>query len=155
MPEPNAHPASAQFIHGKISLYILYNCFFSQAFLARCQGGKRLEVGGCQRGCWGDSSSVRSVAAKVWLAARLRRADHRETEAVWMAGCRRAGACRALDLAKSRMKVAASWLHRPPTWMASTTSLQRRVARSSGCVRSLLRRAACRAAPPLPCVFEH
>ena len=91
----------------------------------------------------GDNSSVRRVAAKVWLAAWLRRADHREAKAVGMAGCRRAGACRALDMAKSRMKVAASWLH----LLASTTSLHRRVARSSGYFRSLLRRAACRAAP--------
>ena len=64
---------------------------------------------------WRDNFSVRRVAAKVWLAAWLRRADDLETKAVWMVGCRMAGVCRALELA-------ASWLHLAPTSMASTTS---------------------------------
>ena len=87
---------------------------------------------------WGGNSSVRRVAAKAWLVAWLRMADHLETKAVWRAGCRMARACRALDLAKSRLKLAASWLHLHPTSMASTKSLHRLVARSSGYVRSLL-----------------
>ena len=37
-----------------------------------------------------------------------------------------------LDLAKSRMKLAAAALHLPPTSMASTTSLHRRDASNSG-----------------------
>ena len=39
----------------------------------------------------------------------------------------RAGMVRAFAWANNRRKVVASWLQRPPTSMASTTSLQRRV----------------------------
>ena len=51
----------------------------------------------------------------------------------------RAGMVRAFAWANKRRKVVASWLQRPPTSMASTTSLQRRVWRSSGYVRSFAR----------------
>ena len=101
-----------------------------------CYGVRRLEVGGVSGDsarswlmegrllsmllCWWDNSSLRRVAAKVWLAAWLRRVDHLETKAVGMAGCSMAGACRALDLAKSRMKLTASWFHLPSASMAST-----------------------------------
>ena len=47
----------------------------------------------------------------------------------------RAGMVRALAWANHRRKVVVSWLQRPPTSMASTLSLHRRVWRSSGCVR--------------------
>ena len=54
---------------------------------------------------------------------------------------------RAFAWANNRRKVVASWLQRPPTSMASTTSLQRRVWRSSGHVRSFARLASWTAAP--------
>ena len=59
----------------------------------------------------------------------------------------RAGMVRALAWANKRRKVVASWLQRPPASMASTTSLQRRVWRSSGYVRSFARLASWTAAP--------
>ena len=74
-------------------------------------------------------------------------AVQREARAAWTECRRMAGACLALDLARRRMNVAASWLHLPPTSMARTTNLHRRDWRSSGYVRSLLRRAVWMAAP--------
>ena len=58
-----------------------------------------------------------------------------------------AGMVRAFAWANNRRKVVASWLQRPPTSMASTTSLQRRAWRSSGYVRSFARLASWTAAP--------
>ena len=62
----------------------------------------------------------------------------------------RAGMARAFAWANNRgkvVKVVVSWLQRPPTSMASTTSLQRRVWRSSGYARSFARLASWTAAP--------
>ena len=79
-----------------------------------------------------DKSKSNREAAKACMAAWLSIALQREIKALVMERWRMAGACLALDCAKSRMKVAASWLHRPPTSMPKTTSLQRRDVTNSG-----------------------
>ena len=81
------------------------------------------------------------------MAAWVIWADHRWIKAFVNEALSRAGMVRAFAWANNRRKVVASWLQRPPTSMASTTSLQRRAWRSSGYVRSFARLASWTAAP--------
>ena len=79
-----------------------------------------------------DRSWSRRDAAKACMAACVSMALQRWIKALVREWRRRAGAWRALVRARSRRKVAASSLQRPPTSIPKTTRRHRRSLRSSG-----------------------
>ena len=81
-------------------------------------------------------SKSRRLAAWAVIAAWVIWADHRWIEAFVKNGLGPGWDGPGFCLGYNRRKVVVSWLQRPPTSMASTTSLQRRVWRTSGHVRS-------------------
>ena len=95
---------------------------------------------------WAQSWS-RRLAAKACNAAWVNMAVQRLMRAAATECWRRCGACRALACARSVTNLAASSLHLPPVSMPRTTSRHRRLWRSSGYVRSFLRRASINAVP--------
>ena len=95
---------------------------------------------------WAQSWS-RRLAAKACNAAWVNMAVQRLMRAAATECWRRCGACRALACARSVTNLAASSLHLPPVSMPRTTSRHRRLWRSSGYVRSFLRRASVNAVP--------
>ena len=104
---------------------------------------------------WGQPSPLRALsadwlsmdAANACVAACVRMADHRAMREATTVCRKGAGVSRALVWARSRRKVVASGLQRPPASMARTTSRHLLDPTSSGYVRSLFCRAVCKAAP--------
>ena len=95
----------------------------------------------------GAQSWSRRLAAKACKAAWVNMAVQRLTRAAATECWRRCGASRALACARSVTNLAASSLHLPPVSMPRTTSRHRRLWKSSGYVRSFLRRVSVNAVP--------
>ena len=89
----------------------------------------------------------RGLAAKACKAAGVNWAVHRLMRAAATECWTRRGACWAFARAKILTKLAASSLHLPPVSMPRTTRRHRWLRKSSGYVRSFLRRASVKAVP--------
>ena len=88
-----------------------------------------------------EAGNMRRLHAKDCMAAVARRAVQREVQARAADRRRDGGVDDALWFARSRMKVTASSLQRPPISIPSTTSRARPAPVSSGYVRAFARRA--------------